>query len=113
MEGYISCTPALMHWSTKPIDQAAIVHPALRKVINETKIPIILLLDTGIIANTNGKKYSTQFPRHRPTRKSSGPVSNAVAKLAVGRWIRGKVVLCAGDMSSNMTFAHDRRGWFQ
>jgi len=34
----------------KPIDQAAIV-PALKKV-NEAKIPIILL-DTGIIADTN------------------------------------------------------------
>ena len=88
----------------KPIDQAAIV-PALKKV-NEAKIPIILL-DTGIIADTNVEIFCSI----QTDQKSLGRVNaEYVAKLAEEGGYEAKVVTVLGDMSSNI--AHDRRDGF-
>ena len=77
----------------KPIDQAAIV-PALKKV-NEAKIPIILL-DTGIIADTNVEIFCSI----QTDQKSLGRVNaEYVAKLAEEGGYEAKVVTTGGMVS--------------
>ena len=95
---------SLMHWSLNLLTSSPIV-PALKKV-NEAKIPIILL-DTGIIADTNVEIFCSI----QTDQKSLGRVNaEYVAKLAEEGGYEAKVVTVLGDMSSNI--AHDRRDGF-